>query len=626
MFEPRFRFPTIQATLRILDSNNDPITGLLEQDFDVTETHPTLGTAPITNLQVSPQGGYISACLTMDSSGSMSSSELQEAVNGAKSFIGNWKPNDRGAVIDFDSSVRVAQAFTGNHQELYDALDTLTSGGSTALFDAIATSVELTAQEINTPVVMPYTDGWENASSRFTTKESLVNYISSYKIPVYTIGYSSGVDEPTLQYIADETGGQYYYAPDPGDFADIYQAIVGGTALEYVLTFSSPHDIIDGTTRTLCFEVTTPFGVCTACADYDVADPISIMRTQATINLSSQTQDPDIPLAIGTQVTGGQGSLTVQLFYRQSGTSVFSNYQMTGVGGDTYEYEIPGSDVQTPGIDYYITATDGTQVASDPAQDPADYPYSISVFPNEAPVIIHNPVTSGCENQAIMIDAEISDSTDYVEEAILFYKRSSHILYQQITMSNTAGNNYQGVIPDVDVTLDGVDYYISAKDNRNVFSYHGYAYDPHPITVSDCASILNIWTDRYTYTVGDTLFMGMSIDNRGNPGIQRAGFTLTLETPYGSIEIYNLSIPYISSRFFYEEPMFLSGTITHHLPPGNYRFLAAITSKSFPVAIAKADWEITGTGMMEKTENISLNNLKLLILKEFKVGKSIILK
>ena len=590
-------FPEIKASLRILDANGDPIPNLTESNFSLREEHPVDGTANIGIFQVIPQGGgYVSAGLVMDCSGSMSGQKIEDAKQAAKDFIANFKANDRGAILRFSSNydVKMLQAFTSDKTLLNSAIDSLSAGGMTALFDAIALGVEETAPEVHNKAVIAFTDGKENDSVNYPNLNDLINHIVPFNIPAYTIGLGSYVDEANLIEIATQTGGQYYFAPDASDLADIYNEIAKGMAVEYLLAFRSPHPFYDGTTRTVYIDVSTPYGICSASFQYTVASPIVIERTPDTVDLSSHRQEPGIPLTIKANITGGTATLSASLFYRKSGTSTFYDYEMVNSSGDLFEYTIPGSNVMEPGVDYYITATDGVQSVSDPAQDPADYPYSIPVKPNYAPFISHSPITSGCQGQEITIDTIVVDDTDYVEKVRLFYKSTSEVLYDSISMSPMGGDTYQATIPGSEVTLDGIDYYIRATDNNGVSAYHGFAYDPHHIDISVCGGLLFIWTDKQVYNTGDTLSLGIRVDNRGGSDIPNAGFTLSLKTPYGPVVLMNISHVDLYAGFYYEEPKFISAEISPYLPLGDYVFVAAITAYSFPVAIDCAEWQLTG--------------------------------
>jgi hypothetical protein len=184
--------------------------------------------------------------------------------------------------------------------------------------------------------------------------------------------------------------------------------------------------------------------------------------------------------------------------------------------GEIWQGIIPGSDVETPGLDYYITATDGQSTSSDPSVDPMSNPYQIAVLPNEAPVITHTPVTASPVNTPIAISADITDNTNELVYAGLFYRKTGQLIYQEVEMVNTYEDRYEAEIPADYVTVDGLDYYIKAKDNFGVESYHGTPDNPHFIE-----AYFLIWpgdTDNNgVVDEEDILLIGVYWRNTGSP-------------------------------------------------------------------------------------------------------------
>jgi len=71
--------------------------------------------------------------------------------------------------------------------------------------------------------------------------DALVAKALSMQIPVYTIGYgnyaASPPDTTTLKYIADTTGGRFYWTPSTTSLQQLYQYVSGQLTNMYVLTF-----------------------------------------------------------------------------------------------------------------------------------------------------------------------------------------------------------------------------------------------------------------------------------------------------------------------------------------------------------------------------------------------------
>lgn len=105
-------------------------------------------------------------------------------------------------------------------------------------------------------------------------------------------------------------------------------------------------------------------------ADGDITAP-AITHTAVTAATATEK------IAISATVTDGEdGVQDVELFYRKAGNTVYKKIAMTA-SGDTYSADIPGVDVHTDGLEYYIRATDGTNSATDPADQ--NSPHSITI-------------------------------------------------------------------------------------------------------------------------------------------------------------------------------------------------------------------------------------------------------
>ena len=83
-------------------------------------------------------------------------------------------------------------------------------------------------------------------------------------------------------------------------------------------------------------------------------------NTPTEIDHSPVTEfTPGSPISISATIIDTTNFLdSTTLYYRQVGDLTYTSVEMTNTGGDTYEAEIPGSDVTSDGIQYYIEATD----------------------------------------------------------------------------------------------------------------------------------------------------------------------------------------------------------------------------------------------------------------------------
>lgn len=273
--------------------------------------------------------------------------------------------------------------------------------------------------------------------------------------------------------ITSATRGRFFNVTSPfNSILDDITTIVAGT---YIITYRSNNPSCDGVTRNVAVTVTHAGESATASGSYIPCAVPRIQRTPATINLSNSAQVAGVNLTIAAEITDPVAPFvqSATLFYRTTGAASYASKPMTVSSGNIYQAVIFGSSVQSPGIDYYISATDGAGTATDPAVDPQITPHQIAVTPNQPPLITHTPVIEAPIGANISISAIVTDNTNFLSSVTLYYRRLGTLLFSNTTMPLTGGSQYQAVIPGSEMTEAGVEYYIRAIDNFGVASVHG---------------------------------------------------------------------------------------------------------------------------------------------------------
>ncbi len=131
---------------------------------------------------------------------------------------------------------------------------------------------------------------------------------------------------------------------------------------------------------------------------------------------------------------------------------------MQRLNDSLYSASIPTSVAVSPGIDYYITATDSVSTSSSPRVNPNSAPHQIAILPNEKPLIVHTPVASAPEGEGVTIRASIIDNTNRPDSTSLFYRQPTEVNFTYVPLVNTGGNLYEGVIPGADVRAPELQY------------------------------------------------------------------------------------------------------------------------------------------------------------------------
>jgi hypothetical protein len=211
-----------------------------------------------------------------------------------------------------------------------------------------------------------------------------------------------------------------------------------------------------------------------------------IALTEPTVDLFCTSNATTLDLVISASITDSIDPFvqSAKLYYRKIGTTTYTSTPMTLGSGTIYSATISASATDFPGVDFYILATDGQTITTSPAVDPANSPYSVGVD-NAPPQTVHTPVTSSPVNTNILISANVTDVTDYVQSVKLYYRKTGGTpIYTVLDMTFTSGDTYTATIPGAQMTDQGIDYYIKSIDNHGASCTSGFSDSPYKIVVS----------------------------------------------------------------------------------------------------------------------------------------------
>jgi len=494
-------YPQIEVRARVTDGEGNVISGLTEDDFVLTE-QSELETTPVEQrINVDSVGAVtdsVSLALAIDRSGSMGGTPMAKAREAAKDMVGLLGPEDMAAVLSFASSVSVDQELTGDKQALKDAISVLSAGGMTAFYRAIEDSINLIDGKPGVPAVLAFTDGRNNRSPN--SPDGAIALAQEKGIPVYTIGLGN-VDHGVLENIAAETRATYYYTPRPEDLADLYEEIARDLEEQYVIGYSTHNVDPDDTERTIEVTVTvngvSDSDTITYTARRAVPSPSLTGQTrQILLEQQAVGEDLTLEVEIASNMGGpaakplsqplGEDDPNIQatLYYRISGSGTHYESMPMSANGDLFSATIPGDEVESPGLDFYISVTDGISTITTPRHRPAREPHQAAVYPNKKPVISHSPVEAATSGRDINVTADVDDADPYgpLDEVAVHYRPSDEVFYTKLPMS-AGGTSYTATIPGSDVGTAGVEYYITATDEHGVRGYHGTWEEPHTVRV-----------------------------------------------------------------------------------------------------------------------------------------------
>ena len=230
------------------------------------------------------QQNELEVALVSDVSGSMSG-EIDDLQAAATNFVDNLSSPDEAAAISFSSSASLDQELTTEYDDVKDAINDYSAGGTTDMTDGIETAEDELLNGTNaTPgaskVMVLLSDGSPNDEVDAGDAAD----IAKDNIRIFTIALGSGADESFLADDIASSPDDAFVAPDPADLDTVYaeiaqivldgeQKIAEGTMAE-VFAQLSEGKLLDGnrqeegvqpypgaTTQCIGFEWTLPSGV-----------------------------------------------------------------------------------------------------------------------------------------------------------------------------------------------------------------------------------------------------------------------------------------------------------------------------------------------------------------------------
>lgn len=275
-------------------------------------------------------------------------------------------------------------------------------------------------------------------------------------------------------------------------FDDILSFIVETVSNSYVISYRSSEPTKDGVRRRVQVQVNYDGKQSIDNTSYVPGSAPDIKRSRSTILYSAKAWGEGTPFDINIEVRDEVEPFvnTSTLFYRTTGTEEYTSVEMQNDGDGAFSATIPTGFAERPGVDYYITSTDGESNTSAPKVNPSEDPYQIPILPNRAPNIIHAPVVNSSVGNDILIEATVTDETNELEAVTLFYRQLGQLSFTGVEMDYEGSDVFEQVIPGEIVTSGGVEYFIEAEDDLGTKSWApGSPDDPSFISTGDVIDI-----------------------------------------------------------------------------------------------------------------------------------------
>jgi VWFA-related protein len=192
----------------------------------------------------------------VDISGSMTTAmpKLKQAVKG---FLGAIPEHDQVSLLGFNDTVFPLTSRTTHREQRIRAVDRLAPWGATALYDALARSVDSLGRQTGRKAIVAFSDG-EDQGSRVSL-EDVERRLQASDVTVYMIGQGRGVSHEALkqvmQRLATPTGGRVFSTDSIDQLQGAFEELLDELSNQYLLGYQPTNSKRDDTYRTIKVEV-----------------------------------------------------------------------------------------------------------------------------------------------------------------------------------------------------------------------------------------------------------------------------------------------------------------------------------------------------------------------------------
>jgi len=221
----------------VTDSYQRPVRGLQKSDFRVVEDGVE---QEVTRF--SSEDSPISVGIVFDASASMLR-KMDESRRAVTEFLKMSLPGDEFFLLKFSDRPEIVSGLTTKVEQIEDGLETIRPSGWTSLFDAIYLSIHnIKHARHDRRVLLVLSDGGDN-DSRYTERE-IKDLVKESDVRIFSISILDR--SPSLEAIAEESGGRAYRVRKLDELPELAANISAQLHSQYVLGFSTPDRIQDG--------------------------------------------------------------------------------------------------------------------------------------------------------------------------------------------------------------------------------------------------------------------------------------------------------------------------------------------------------------------------------------------
>lgn len=258
-YSMRLDVPLVTFDVSVLNPDGYFVNDLSKENFRVLEDG-----VPQEVASLSQSRAPVSAVLLVEYSAETFGLQL-DALRSCFYFMRTLTPDDWTAVVLFDKRPRMVQDFTQDRSILQNTLNTmaLPLSREVNLFDALYDTVDRLQSVEGRKYIILLASGVDTFSRKIL--DEVYRKIQSTKD---TVVYSIETDRNSehrqetnqMRSFAQMSGGQFFFATSPQEYADVFRTIGQNIRNHYILTYRPTHTAKDGAWHKIKVEVVSTSG------------------------------------------------------------------------------------------------------------------------------------------------------------------------------------------------------------------------------------------------------------------------------------------------------------------------------------------------------------------------------
>ena len=236
----------VSVALNVIDEHGAPVSGLKQEDFELTEDKHPQTIAYFDRESTTP----LAIVIAVDTSESTFAEEHLER-DAAKTFVKSLvRPQDSVALMSFADNVTEVVPFTNDPKRVDAGFGRLERGEATAVYDAVYLASQRLAESNKNPaarrVVVMITDG-ENTTHHGSYDAALEQaqragamIYSLIIVPVEADAGRNTGGEHALMELSKETGGKFYEIINKHDVQPAFEHVSDDLRTQYSIGYYAP--------------------------------------------------------------------------------------------------------------------------------------------------------------------------------------------------------------------------------------------------------------------------------------------------------------------------------------------------------------------------------------------------